>query len=69
MKKTLALLLAVLMVVSLFAGCAAKQEPAQTEEPAADTPSRPENPLLPKNRLQKRSQKNRLKSRKSFPAK
>ena len=37
MKKTLALLLAVLMVVSLFAGCAAKQEPAQTEEPAADT--------------------------------
>lgn len=25
------------MVVSLFAGCAAKQEPAQTEEPAADT--------------------------------
>ena len=37
MKKTLALLLAVLMLVSLFAGCAAKQEPAQTEDTAADT--------------------------------
>ena len=35
MKKLFALLLALLMVFSMVA-CAAKQEPAKTEEPAAE---------------------------------
>ena len=40
MKKTLALLLAVLMVLSVFAGCApAATEPTNNTEPSSTTPS------------------------------
>lgn len=58
MKKYLALLLAVLMLAAVFAGCASKEtttdtpaastetaEPAKTEETAATEETAPKNPL------------------------
>ena len=42
MKKLLAMLLALVMVLSLFAGCGAKEEPAETKAPVAEAPAETE---------------------------
>ena len=46
MKKTIALVLTVLMTLSLLAACGGNSAPAATEAPAAETPAATEAPAL-----------------------
>ena len=46
MKKTIALVIAVLMTLSLLAACGGNSAPAATEVPAAETPAATEAPAL-----------------------
>ena len=44
MKKYIAMLLSLVMVLSLFAGCGAKEEAPATAAPKAEAPAAPEAP-------------------------